>query len=147
MTSDASGVTAVFLENAFTLQDMSNSRNMETEADELGFQYLKDLSINPEGMVDLFKALQAESPELGENVDKLMKIMSTHPLTQDRIDHAEEMIAALPNIDYEERPELAEIFASLQSKDKDASDDLDSSEELAEPRSEEDEDASEIETN
>ncbi len=119
MTSDASGVTAVFLENAFTLQDMSNSRNMETEADEIGLQYLKDHSINPQGMVDLFKALQAERSDLGENIEQLTKIMSTHPLTEDRINHAEELIASLPEKNYEERPELAAIFAGLQSdKDK-----------------------------
>ena len=118
MTSDASGVTAVFLENAFTLQDMSNSRGMETEADEIGFQYLKDLSINPKGMVDLFKALQIEHFDLGENVEKLTKMMSTHPLTEDRIQRVEEMIAALPEKNYEERPELAAIFANLQSQKK-----------------------------
>lgn len=116
MTSDASGVTAVFLENAFTLQDMSNSRGMESEADEMGFQYLKDLSVNPQGMVDLFKALQSEQLDLGENIEKLTKMMSTHPLTEERIQHAEELIAALPEKKYEERPELAAIFASLQSK-------------------------------
>ncbi len=116
MTSDASGVTAVFLENAFTLQDMSNSRGMETEADEMGFQYLEKLSINPQGMVDLFKALQIEHFDLGENVEKLTKMMSTHPLTEDRIQHAEALIAALPEKEYEERPELAVIFANLQSK-------------------------------
>lgn len=116
MTSDASGVTAVFLENAFTLQDMSNSRGMETEADEIGFQYLKDLSVNPQGMVDLFKALQSEQLDLGEHVEKLTKMMSTHPLTEDRIQHAEALIAALPEKEYEERPELAAIFANLQSE-------------------------------
>ena len=111
------------------------------------FQYLKDLSVNPQGMVDLFKALQAVSPDLGENADKLMKIMSTHPLTQDRINLAEEMIASLPNKEYEERPELARIFASLQSKDKDVSDETDSSDELTLPRREEDTDATKTETN
>ena len=116
MTSDASGVTAVFLENAFTLQDMSNSRGMETEADEMGFQYLEELSVNPQGMVDLFKALQSEQIDLGENVEKLTKMMSTHPLTEDRIQHAEDLIAALPEKGYEKRPELAAIFANLQSK-------------------------------
>jgi len=90
MTSDASGVTAVFLENAFTLKD--------------------------QGMVDLFKALQAEQPDLGENIEKLTKIMSTHPLTEDRIANAEALIANLPAKNYEERPELAAIFEGLQSK-------------------------------
>jgi len=116
MTSDASGVTAVFLENAFTLKDMSNSRSMETEADEMGFQYLTEHSVNPQGMVDLFKALQAEQPDLGENIEKLTKIMSTHPLTEDRIANAEALIANLPAKNYQERPELAAIFEGLQSK-------------------------------
>lgn len=146
MTSDASGVTAVFLENAFTLKDMSNSRSMETEADDIGFQYLKDLSVNPQGMVDLFKALQVESPELGENMEKLTKIMSTHPLTQDRIDHAEALIASLPVKEYEDRPALAAIFESLQSKDETVLDNP-SADEVDKQRPAEDAETKEMVTN
>ena len=118
ITSDASGVTTVFLENAFMLEDMSNSRNMETEADEIGFQYLIEQEINPKGMVDLFETLQAENPDLGEHIEKLTKMMSTHPLTEDRIQRANELIDGLSKTDYPERPVLAAIFKDLQSPHK-----------------------------
>lgn len=69
-------------------------------------------------MVDLFETLQAESPDLGEHIEKLTKMMSTHPLTEDRIQRANDLIDGLSKTDYPERPALAAIFKNLQSPNK-----------------------------
>ena len=115
LTSDASGISAVIIENAFMVKDLSNSRNMESEADEFGFKYLKDLSINPNGMVRLFEALQAEEKELlGENIQKALKILSTHPLTDDRINVLQDKINDLQVNEYLPRPSLENYFNQLK---------------------------------
>lgn len=114
LTSDASGVSAVIIENAFMVKDLSNSRSMETEADMVGFKYLEELSINPTGMVGLFEALQAEEAMIGENMQKALKILSTHPLTDDRINYLQTRIDELPAKEYVERPILEIYFEQLK---------------------------------
>lgn len=114
MTNDASGVSAVIVENAFMIKDLSNSRSMETEADMIGFEYLEKLSINPVGMVGLFEALQEEEGAIGESVQKALKILSTHPLTDDRINYLQNRIAELPSKEYIERPILQRYFEQLK---------------------------------
>ncbi|MFK8008113.1 MAG: M48 family metallopeptidase [Saprospiraceae bacterium] len=114
LTSDASGVSAVIVENAFMIKDLSNSRSMETEADMIGFDYLQDLSIDPNGMVKLFEVLQNQEALLGENMQTALKILSTHPLTQDRINYMQTRIDQLPNQDYVERPVLEKYFKKLK---------------------------------
>ena len=115
LTSDASGISAVLIENAFMVKDLSNSRSMETEADMAGFKYLQDLSINPTGMIGLFEALQKEEAMVGENVQKVLKVMSTHPLTDDRIEYLQSRIDELPIQEYKERPILKKYFNQLRS--------------------------------
>jgi predicted Zn-dependent protease len=114
LTSDASGVSAVIIENAFMIKDLSNSRNMETEADIIGFDYLQNLSIDPNGMVQLFEILQKEEAGLGENMETVLNILSTHPLTDDRINYMQSRIDQLPTQEYKERPILKKYFEELK---------------------------------
>lgn len=114
LTSDASGVSAVMIENAFMIKDLSNSRGMETEADIEGFKYLQDLSINPTGMVGLFEVLQEEEAIVGEKMQKAIKILSTHPLTDDRINYLQTRIDELPDKEYADRPILKNYFNQLK---------------------------------
>ena len=114
LTSDASGVSAVIIDNAFMVKDMSNSRSMETEADMVGFNYLQDLAIDPNGMVKLFEALKSQEGELSGNMGKALKILSTHPLTDDRINYLQTRIDELPSQDFRERPDLEKYFEELK---------------------------------
>jgi len=114
LTSDASGVSAVIVDNAFMVKDMSNSRSMETEADMVGFDYLQDLKIDPNGMVKLFGALKRQEGELSGNMGKALKILSTHPLTDDRISYLQNRIDELPSLDFRERPDLEKYFEELK---------------------------------
>ena len=113
MTSDVNGISSVLIDNALMVKDLSNSRGMEKEADIIGLEYLLELNVDPQGMVGLFEALQEEN-DLGEQFDKVMKILSTHPLNQDRIDYLDNKIQALPTTEYLENQKLEEYFAALK---------------------------------
>lgn len=76
-----SGISSQFLE-------MSYSRELETEADLVGMQLMVDNKINPQGMIELFHNLQKEETVMNGS----MKYLSSHPLTNDRIEAAEKFI-------------------------------------------------------
>jgi Zn-dependent protease with chaperone function len=86
---DATGITALVIQNADQLKQLGYSRNLEHEADENGLRLLKEQSINPQGMADLFNTLKLEE---GEDNGQYA-FLSTHPLTKDRIDYARKEIS------------------------------------------------------
>ncbi len=86
---DASGVTAIVLENANQLKQLGYSRSLEEEADKNGLKLLKQRHLNPQGMADLFKALKKEEGD-SENMPQFL---STHPLTSNRIAYVNQDIA------------------------------------------------------
>jgi Zn-dependent protease with chaperone function len=61
------------------LTELSYSRDLEREADKLGFQLLKQNKVSANGMIELFNILKKE--------EKIAPpaILSTHPLTDDRV--------------------------------------------------------------
>jgi beta-barrel assembly-enhancing protease len=85
ITSDISGLAAIFIENVSVLQTLANSRSFEKEADILGYKTMKNKNINPKGMVDLFTHIKEKEDKLTENQKKYLSFMVTHPLTEDRI--------------------------------------------------------------
>lgn len=104
--SDVNGVMAVLAENAQQLHSLSYSRNFEQEADEQGLRILVDNHVDPRGMIQLFERLEKD------NGVSIPKIISTHPLTEDRRAHMEEMIGTM---DYQvvSNPKLVSIFKEL----------------------------------
>ena len=85
---DFSGVSATVLDNANQLHQLSYSRELESEADETGFQTLKYNNINAKGMISLFENLQ-KGNEAGSIVPEFL---STHPVTENRMIFIKEMI-------------------------------------------------------
>ncbi|MGJ5641075.1 M48 family metallopeptidase [Formosa sp. S-31] len=78
LLSDVNGIMAVVAENAQQLHALSYSRKFEQEADEQGLKIMMDNQLNPDGMVELFEALdKAQGIAVPE-------IMSSHPLTKER---------------------------------------------------------------
>ncbi|EMK01859.1 M48 family metalloprotease [Leptospira sp. WS58.C1] len=70
------------------LLGLVNSRSMEEEADEYGFDYMRSTPYYPGAIADFFKDLQQEkkkNPELSGADIPLEKYLSTHPLDEDRI--------------------------------------------------------------
>jgi predicted Zn-dependent protease len=78
---DINGFTGWAVSKADAFKQLNYSRALETEADQNGLQLMIKNKINPRGMLDLLKVLQKES----EDMPDLMKYLSTHPATEDRI--------------------------------------------------------------
>jgi predicted Zn-dependent protease len=68
------------------LRQLHYSRTLEQEADENGFNLMKQQSLNPKGMINLFERLKAES------TDMIPSILSTHPLPETRISYIQNLI-------------------------------------------------------
>ncbi|MBC5775210.1 M48 family metallopeptidase [Pontibacter sp. KCTC 32443] len=79
---DVSGIAAVIVDNASTLNNLEYSRSAESDSDKAGLELLKQNKLNPKGMVWLMERLQSDDPEF-------LKFISTHPSTNDRIKEIE----------------------------------------------------------
>ena len=93
------------------LRQLHYSRTLETEADENGFNLMKEQQLDPKGMINLFERLKAES------TDMIPSILSTHPLPEERIKY----IQALINKDkyvVKNNQSLAVIFEKLKGEDE-----------------------------
>jgi predicted Zn-dependent protease len=91
LTADVAGVSSILMDNAARIHELSNSRSHEREADLVGLDYLLHQQINPEAMTDLFSGfLEQEKMHLNET----LAFLSSHPLTDNRIDYIRKMIKA-----------------------------------------------------
>lgn len=74
-----------------TLQSLKYDRDLETEADNKGLEYLRNAKIDPQGMITFFKKLEAQSnTSLG--MEESLSFLSTHPATSERIKIMQERI-------------------------------------------------------
>ncbi len=69
------------------------SREDEAEADRFGLEYVTRAGIDPNGMTETFRVLLAERAAKPEGT---AAFFTTHPLEEDRIRQAQEIIAAMP---------------------------------------------------
>lgn len=104
--NDVNGVSAVLVENAHMLNTLSYSRSLEEEADHEGIKTLKNNQISVDGMVQLFKTLKEETPNLS-----IPQFMSTHPLTDARIENAQKAANQKFNVS----PELNDAWMSIKT--------------------------------
>ncbi len=95
------------------------SRGMETEADRLGLQYIYKSGYDPIAFVDFFEKIQSlEKSKPGT----IAKVFSTHPMTNDRIQHAQKEIQtefkALPEyvLDTSEFHDVRDRLARIQAR-------------------------------
>lgn len=84
---DVSAPTAIIIHQ---IGNMYFSRDLEDEADRLGFQALMQAKITPRGMVTFFQKLEKEPGT------ELPKWISSHPATSERIKTIEELIKGHP---------------------------------------------------
>jgi beta-barrel assembly-enhancing protease len=89
LIGDARGIMTLVIQNADQLKQLGYSRSLEEEADMNGLQLLKQRKIDPKGMLGLFSALKEEEGAAG----KVPEFLSTHPLTERRIDRVGKEIA------------------------------------------------------
>ncbi len=85
--SDVNGIMAVLANNAQQLHSLSYSRAFEQEADEQGLDILMHNHLDPNGMVALFEQLDTESEFT------VPEIISSHPLTKERKENMQRIIA------------------------------------------------------
>ncbi len=106
---DASGISAIIIENADAIKQLGYSRQLEEEADRNGLKLMKEQKIDPAGMKELFETLQKET---GEEANA-MKFLSTHPLTKDRINFVD---SELKKKDFEVVPNttLDSLYKEIQ---------------------------------
>lgn len=105
LLGDASGVAAVLANAGPMLINQAYSRDFEREADREGLALLRRARIDPLGMVDFFRLVQAEEKRMlaevkDENARKVMEasraFLGTHPETAERIDNLARAIAREP---------------------------------------------------
>lgn len=97
---DGGGISSALLQQADMLRQLSYSRTLERQADELGMKMMIQQKVDPRGMVRLLKTLQEE--ESAEPVS----FLSTHPATEERIKNAELIIKNLGKVPSEEHQKL-----------------------------------------
>jgi predicted Zn-dependent protease len=88
---DAGGLTALASKGSETLLRQKFSRDTEREADDIGWELLVRANIDPRGMIEFFRTMQAalaKNPATAAAEGKL-SFLSTHPATAGRIDHLE----------------------------------------------------------
>ena len=87
-TQDTQAGQAVLMSGLASSQQSSINftRNNEYEADRVGIGILADTGINPEGMVEFFEILLAQSPDGG------IEYLRTHPLSVNRVSEAKNRI-------------------------------------------------------
>ena len=97
LLGDMEGIMAVLLDNSGFLMNLKFSRDFEREADDSGFAYLYEAGINPLGMKNFFQKLKEKEKEImGEGVD-IPSIISTHPGTEERINHLQKKLLQIDN--------------------------------------------------
>lgn len=107
---DLTGLSAVVLDQAQNLRELSYSRDFEREADEAGMEFLCRNQIDGKGMVQLMQRMK----KLDEGQMELAMLRS-HPLTSERLANARQALAAR-NCPHADKPELQTLFLQLKSR-------------------------------
>ncbi len=106
LLGDASGLAS----QADQFKQLDYSRELETEADKNGLAIMVKNGMQPDGMIRLLQILKKES----EETPQLMKYLSTHPETEERIKSIEGL--AKSKLEFEGDTELLEIFGSIKEQ-------------------------------
>lgn len=105
LLGDASGIAS----QADQFKQLDYSRALETEADSEGLRMMIENRVDPEGMLRLLQILKREN----EQTPQLMKYLSTHPDTEERIRSVEENPESKHK--FEKDTVLHSIFTQLKS--------------------------------
>ena len=100
---------------------MKFSRNFETEADFLGMEYMYKAGYDPQSFISFFEKIEAQEKK---KPGAIAKAFSSHPMTPDRVAHAQqEMATVLPPrdeyvVDTSEFDQVKARLASIENKHK-----------------------------
>ena len=107
------GLESTAVNAAGTVYFARHSREAENEADESAVPMMLAARINPNGMVTMFQLLidtQRRSPSAME------QWFSTHPTTQDRIQHTQRIIAQVPSSQLRNTTTTTNAYNSFRSR-------------------------------
>ena len=127
LIGDIGAISGVVLDGGAKLLQLENSRAHETEADELGWDYLVKAKINPRGLIDCFKIMMKEMEAITGTIPAELDFLSTHPALENRIDYLEERWEKVENkndfitidIDYDDFKKRLQEYLSANQKKKD----------------------------
>jgi len=108
---------AEIVANLFTgLGFLANSRSDEQEADDYSIKYLSTSRYYPGAISFFFDKISEEQRRKGESPGGLDRLLSTHPLPQDRIDNVKEKLKALPKTFDPTKGLFTEEYQQIKSK-------------------------------
>jgi len=94
---DAGGLLGTITSGSQYLLQQKFSRDFEREADDVGWDYLVKAKVDPRGMIEFFKRLEAmekSAPVVGA-MNGSLNFLSTHPATRERIEYLEGKLKSL----------------------------------------------------
>jgi len=100
---------------------MKFSRNFESEADFLGMEYMYKAGYDPQSFISFFEKIEAQEKK---KPGTLAKAFASHPITPDRVEHAQqEMKNVLPArpeyvVDTSEFQQVKSRLASIENRHK-----------------------------
>jgi predicted Zn-dependent protease len=89
LADDAVGMTVLAAALPSVLLESRYSRQFEAEADDYAFAHLRRHGQSPQAFADLMRRLQKQAAATGDG-DVVLRYLSSHPATEDRIRRAEE---------------------------------------------------------
>jgi predicted Zn-dependent protease len=119
---DVGGVSSTMIEGGDFLRRMHYSRELETEADEFSLQMLEANGLSPQAPIRLFahfrKLELSDSTEHATEADGVGKLattlLSSHPLTDDRIAHFHELVKGKADQPQRPTPGLDKAWLALR---------------------------------
>ena len=102
----------VILKNATSIRQLSFSRNLEREADSDGINLILANKMDPNGMKELMTHLE----KVHKSYLLIPSFLSTHPLTEERIQNANNYIQRNKNYKFEKNVDLVNIWVRIKNK-------------------------------
>jgi beta-barrel assembly-enhancing protease len=108
---------AEIVANLFTgLGFLANSRSDEQEADDYSIKYLSTSRYYPGAITFFFDKISEEQRRKGDSPGGLDRLLSTHPLPQDRIDNVKSQLKNLPKTFDPTKGLFTEEYQQIKSK-------------------------------
>jgi predicted Zn-dependent protease len=110
-TNAAGSAAKIIVGNADFLVHMNYSRKLEQQADEEGMVLMQRNNIDPKGMIELMQRLKETNDDASM---KALSFLSSHPLTDERIEDAERYSRAHPFTVHESNDLLEDYWKQLK---------------------------------
>ncbi len=100
-------------QNVALRQALSTSREYENSADAVAVNVMKEIDINPRGLISILETLKRQQNMAGDIYDKYLL---THPVSQERINYIQNFLRENPSVDKKVKPSLDKDFQMIKAK-------------------------------